>query len=277
MNLFLKGICIGIGQIIPGFSSATVAVIFGLYEDLIFQLHLFFNKPFQSKSSFFFLTKIALGAILGVFAFSKVLLILMARFPLMMAAFFLALLLGSLPTVLKGRVSKSSLKMNDYLLFALVFFITASLVFFPTSMNDSLTVMPLLSPYFALKLILAGFIAAMAMIVPGLSGSLILLVIGMYDIVLLAVVELAIVPLMLFLMGVCTSLLLCTKLIQACFKHYSTRSYLLIAALLLGSSISLFPGGQYHFFEWVFALFIFLFVLFVLFYFEKVSKSLQRD
>ena len=182
---------------------------------------------------------------------------------------------GYLPMVLKGRVHRASLSYIDYILFVFVFFLMVFLAFLPITNNEIVFELPAMSIFFAIRLFLSGIIAAIAMIIPGLSGSLILLVMGMYDVILLSVVNLALVPLSFFFLGALVSLVSCTQVIQVCFKRYSSTSYFMIAALLLGSCFSLFPGGSYAFTDWFFAILIFLLTLLGLYFFEKLSSSSQ--
>ena len=69
MNLG-KGILIGAGCILPGISSGVLCVVFGIYEKLLDSILNFFKDVHKN---FKFLLPIALGGIIGIISFSKIL------------------------------------------------------------------------------------------------------------------------------------------------------------------------------------------------------------
>ena len=74
MTLFktvLQGILIGIANIIPGVSGGTMAVILGIYDQVIQSISGFFSRSIQF-SYFTFLFQLMVGAILGIFLFSHI-------------------------------------------------------------------------------------------------------------------------------------------------------------------------------------------------------------
>ena len=73
-NLFIKrvliGMLMGAGMIIPGFSGGVIAVIFGLYEQIIAVI----NHPFRDvRNSVSLALPLVAGAGVSVLALSKVL------------------------------------------------------------------------------------------------------------------------------------------------------------------------------------------------------------
>ena len=77
--LAIKGVAMGAADLIPGISGGTVALITGIYENLIKSLNKIIsskekitNLPHILKSSeFIFLLNLFLGIICGVLAFSR--------------------------------------------------------------------------------------------------------------------------------------------------------------------------------------------------------------
>ena len=51
-NLFLKGIAMGVANVIPGVSGGTIALITGIYEELIDSLKSFDKKALKYILSF---------------------------------------------------------------------------------------------------------------------------------------------------------------------------------------------------------------------------------
>jgi len=67
--LFIKGLLIGIGKIIPGVSGAVLAIILKVYDQGLESIINFFSNP---KKNILFLLKIGIGIFLGIIIFSKV-------------------------------------------------------------------------------------------------------------------------------------------------------------------------------------------------------------
>ena len=68
MNI-IKGIIIGVSNIIPGVSGGTMAMVLGIYEKLLSSIN---NLRTDFKASIKFLSQIVLGAVLGIIVFSKI-------------------------------------------------------------------------------------------------------------------------------------------------------------------------------------------------------------
>ena len=69
--LFLKGFIIGIGKIIPGVSGCALAVVMGIYEEALSRLA---NLNKNIKENFKYLFPLALGILMAILVFSKVIL-----------------------------------------------------------------------------------------------------------------------------------------------------------------------------------------------------------
>ena len=70
---FLKGMGIGVANIIPGVSGGTLAVVFGIYDKLMEAVAEFLTAPKDKKIEYAkFLVQIGLGAIIGILVFARV-------------------------------------------------------------------------------------------------------------------------------------------------------------------------------------------------------------
>src|SRR5699024_1469451 len=112
--LTIKGMLMGVSNIIPGVSGGTMAVSLGIYDDLIFSITQFFSKK---KKSIRFLVPLALGLVLGVVFFSYAIEFLLAEYAFITSLAFVGLILGGLPILnqkfqdaLKEKSEKISLK-----------------------------------------------------------------------------------------------------------------------------------------------------------------------
>ena len=84
MKNFLKGIVIGLGAVAPGLSGSILLVIFGLYQKTVTAISQIFKQFIKSVK---FLMPLALGILLGILMFSKLVDWLLTSFEI----------LGSLP------------------------------------------------------------------------------------------------------------------------------------------------------------------------------------
>jgi len=75
-KLFLKGIAMGLANVIPGVSGGTIALITDIYEELINSIKSFDKKPLDSilfkieeliqHTNFYFLATVFSGSIISV-------------------------------------------------------------------------------------------------------------------------------------------------------------------------------------------------------------------
>ena len=242
MMLFLKGILIGIANIIPGVSGGTLAVVLGVYESLIMAINRFFSRQID-RTLLVFLFQIGGGAIVGILAFSHLITVLLERYNQATLFFFMGLILGSFPFILK---SAGGIAITTSRLLMLVFGFSLVMVidYLPEGANflsHNITV------ELAIMLIISGVFAAGAMIVPGLSGSFILLVMGSYGLILKAVSNFYLDVLLYVALGAALGLVLTSRLIGYFLSHYSSQTYFFIMGLMLASLLQLWPGFSLNF------------------------------
>ena len=98
MKSFFLGAFLGLAIVVPGISGSAVAIIFRLYDKLIYA---FANILKRFKACFLFLLPIAIGAVLG-FAIGFILVkVLLELIPFGIIGYFAGLMIGALPTVLE--------------------------------------------------------------------------------------------------------------------------------------------------------------------------------
>lgn len=111
--LILKGAAIGIAMLVPGVSGGTMAIILGVYDDLIHSVSSFFK---DIKKNFIFLFYIAIGGIIGVLAFSKLIEYALDNFRYPTMYFFIGIVIGGIP-VLYQKVDNSKGQVKNWLYF----------------------------------------------------------------------------------------------------------------------------------------------------------------
>ncbi|MGL5085829.1 MAG: DUF368 domain-containing protein [Clostridium sp.] len=233
----IKGIVIGVSNIIPGVSGGTMAVVLGIYDKIISSATGFFK---DWKKNSLFLGQLAIGAGIGILAFSKVITFLFESYPKQTNLFFIGLILGSAPLIYK-KATEEKVNKTNYIWFVIAFIALAVMGVMrePTSVD---TVIGTLTVGTCISLVMSGFIAAATMILPGVSGSLVLMMIGMYNPILNAVSDFNIPALALVAVGVLLGFITMAKIIEMLFKKYPQTAYFAILGLIIGSVFGIYQG-----------------------------------
>ncbi|MCR5285903.1 MAG: DUF368 domain-containing protein [Treponema sp.] len=255
--LFIKGIAIGMVNIIPGVSGGTLAVILGIYDKFVNAITFNVKKLWQNKR---FVIPLILGLLLGVLIFSKLIDILYTKFPFQTNFFFTGLILGSLPMLYKMMVKRyaeeEKLSVKEIISIVICALAGLALIIVFTIMEgkfDSSALemsMPPVTLALEIRIFIAGILGAVAMIIPGISGSLIMLMMGVYTIVVTCIPALfspetflhALILLLPNGVGVLIGLLAGAKLISFLLKKFPNATYAVIFGLIVGSLYVVFPG-----------------------------------
>ena len=164
--LFLKGILMGVCDLIPGISGGTIAFITGIYEQLINSVKNITSFKIK-KQDVFFLINLGLGIFIAILFGSRIIKFLLENFSAYTLAFFVGLILASCKIIF-DNIKNHSLK-NIFVSF--IGFVIG-LIFAVVSPMD-------ITPNF-IYLFFGGFFAISAMFLPGISGAFILLIMGIY-------------------------------------------------------------------------------------------------
>jgi len=241
--LFIKGMSMGIANVIPGVSGGTIALITGIYEDLINSLKSFDTKSlklitsidisgFIKHTNLYFLIAVFGGSIVSVFSIASLFKYLFIHYPILIWAFFFGLIIASIYFVGK-RISK----WNTATIFSLIIGTLAaiSLSFMtPASENDNL--------FFVF---ICGIIGISGMMLPGLSGSFILILMGNYELLMVtAITELNILLLSVFFLGSAFGLMSFSHILSWVFKHYKNQTLALLTGFILGSLSIIWPWKE---------------------------------
>ena len=170
------GAFIGLAVIVPGVSGSAVAIIFRLYEKLLYALGGIFRR---FKESARFLLPIALGGIVGLAAGVFGVRFLLNLLPFAIVALFAGLMLGAFPAVtdeIKGE-KPTPLRIILFLLGLLFPIGLSALSVFGTP--DMLS-LDNLSWYHYILFLLVGYAIAVTQLVPGLSATALLMTFGCF-------------------------------------------------------------------------------------------------
>lgn len=231
LMLAVKGMCIGIANAIPGVSGGTIAFILKIYDKLLDAISLNLKKL---KKNLPFLIPVGIGVLLGVFLAAKVLGYLFEHHNVPTQFFFIGIIIGSMPAIIKECKSEGNLKPIHILPFLLS---AVGIILFNSLKEGSADVG--LNP---VSIILMTAVAAAAMIMPGLSGSLVLKILGGYDNAIDAVNNLDIITILWYGIGAVIGLLAAAKIISILLKKCKTGTYCAIIGLIIGSVPAIYPA-----------------------------------
>ena len=93
------------------------------------------------------------------------------------------------------------------------------------------------------KLLLATFVAAVAMIIPGVSGSFVMVTLGTYAPVIGAIKELDLLTLVPVAVGAVGGIVLGARLVTFLMKRFRLMTFSVILGLVAGSVFAVFPAG----------------------------------
>ena len=215
IRYFTAGIFIGLSELLPGISGATVALMFGVYEKL-----LDFLRKFKNLNLIF---PLLFGMILSVFIFSSLINFLYESYTNIFNTFIALLMIGYgiflvISTYLNEKIDKGK---NFYINLFLEIIIGLHITSFHFHGNQAPNL-------FLLGLF--GFVACSFLLFPGISGSAFLLSVGAYPLIIGSISDLNFSVLLPFGIGMLAALVLMPRLINKAYKKY-------------GKSILVFFGG----------------------------------
>ena len=220
----------GIAEITPGISGATIAGIFNVYRDFVkvltaFNKSIFFDfQSFLRKLNFMFLGPLLIGMALAIYSSTFFITYLIDN-NLTLFKIFLSIVM--LFAVIKNcffdqELSESISYLKSFCVGTLIAIAIAISVF---NFNFN----------FVLLIMLAGFLAFSAFILPGISGSLVLVLLGVYDEIILQIKKLDLVSLAPFLFGMLIAFLIVPKVIDKNFDLNQMKTRVFFSGLIFGS------------------------------------------
>lgn len=243
----LKGMVIGIANIIPGVSGGTMMVSMNIYDKLIHCITHLFS---EFKKSVGFLLSIAIGMGIAIIASSFFLEELFAKVPIQTNMAFIGLILGGLPAI--GKNVKGNKIKVGHIVAGLIFFVVVVglAALGETEGNAADMTFNFIN---VIKLFVVGLIAAGTMVVPGVSGSMMLMLMGYYQPILSTITDFisalvdldmdgilqgfgVLVPAGI---GVVVGIFLIAKLIEIIFSKFPLYAYWAIIGLIIASPVAI--------------------------------------
>jgi len=237
--IYLKGMLMGIADLVPGVSGGTIALIAGIYQRLINAIAAVnmkclklllsgqINKVWKQIDGWFLLAVFA-GILTSIFLFASLLKMLFIEHPVLTWAFFFGLIIASAVLLIKKNWNA-----NPFLWLFLVIGVILGYVLSTQSLGYL--------PNGAIGILLAGMIAISAMILPGISGSLILILLGKYQTLLAAVHDRDWGTLLLFACGCVIGLMVFSRLLKWLLARFHDATLYTLAGLMLGTLFKVWP------------------------------------
>lgn len=236
---YLKGMAMGAADIVPGVSGGSIALIAGIYQQLLDSINSFNLdnllllkslqiKEFYARVNGNFLVSLLLGIMTSIFALSRVITFLMEVHPIPLWSFFTGLILVSAFLILK------EIKVWNWVIVVSIAIGTA-FAWWVTNLPPTTT------PDAYWFTFLAGAIAICAMILPGISGSFILLILGKYETILTALAQKDFFTLALFASGCLVGILSFSRVVAFLLRRFYAVTIGLLSGFMLGSVNELWP------------------------------------
>lgn len=248
----LKGIVIGLANVIPGVSGGTMMVSMGIYDKLIHCITHLFS---EFKKSVQFLLPIFIGIGVAVVVVPFGIEYLFAEYPFQTNLLFIGLIVGGLPAVWKN-VKGSSIKIGHIIACLAFFALVAGLALMGEKEGTAADLT--LNFLSIIKLFGVGIIASATMVIPGVSGSMMLLLIGYYHPILETITNFiksvfafdmagilqgmgVLIP---FGIGVVAGIFAIAKLIEIIFEKFPLYAYWAIIGLIVSSPVAILVVGE---------------------------------
>lgn len=239
----LKGFAMGAANVIPGVSGGTIALLTGIFNELIDSLNaimsistwkLLINKKFKEFWETIhgtFLLWLAIGVIISVFSLAKLMEYVLAHHPVQTWAFFFGLIVVSAVFMLSDIKGWKGKEVAWLVLgIALGAFIC---LLSPTETTSDMWFIAV-----------CGAIAICTMILPGISGSFILVLLGKYEYIMKAVSDLNIPVLLVFAIGCVIGIVAFSKFLHWLIGRFEKQTLLVLIGFTIGALVKVWPWAD---------------------------------
>lgn len=238
--LFAKGFCMGSADIVPGVSGGTMALILGIYRQLIEAIRSFdlvwlkslFRLDLRillTRPHFGFLIPLILGIVAALLFFTRIVPLpyLIEQYPAPVYGLFFGLILGSI-LILVRQFEHSHISWVMLVLVTVIGWWIFNLV-------------PADTPEAGWFVFISGALAISAMLLPGISGSFILLMLKKYAYIFSAIGRFDLTVIVPFALGMATGLILFSRLLSWLLNRFYQPTLASIIGLLTASLWVIWP------------------------------------
>lgn len=237
--LLAKGFIVGAIDIVAGVSGGTIAIIVGIYADLLKALRrfdvkaltLFLSGKWKELLAYIpwkFLVSVSAGIFLAVVTMARVLDFLFEAAPLYTWSALFGLV-GTSAFYVRTHIRKQTPAL------------WVTMVLSALAAYKFVDLIPTQTPNTGIFLSFVGLIAVSAALLPGLSGSFTLILLGKYQFILEAINARNIPVLAWFGAGVVIGLLLFVRAITWLLEHHNDITMAILTGLMVGSMRKVWP------------------------------------
>jgi len=239
----LKGFGMGAANVVPGVSGGTIALLTGIYNQIVDSLAAFTNKEtwksllhgqwkrFWEDINGGFLLALGIGVVVSIFSLAKLMTWALSHYPILTWAFFFGLIIASVFYMLKDV---RNWRAKDVLVMIVGIILGVVIC----------TLSPTQTPDDMWFIFICAAIAICTMILPGISGSFILVILGKYDYIMQAVSDLNWPVLIVFALGCAVGLLAFARLLQWLLSRWERETMLVLIGFVIGSLIRVWPWAD---------------------------------
>ncbi len=248
----LRGVLMGLAELVPGVSGGTIALITGVYERIIDSANHVVTaarklvtgserlRSFRSefaRAEWILIIPLLVGMGTALLSLAGVMKHFVETQPELSNGLFLGMV-GTSVSVPLLLVDRSDLRSDaSRLRVAVIFVVLAAAAFILTSQGTAVAAEnPSMLSVFA-----AAAVAICALVLPGVSGSFLLKVVGLYEPTLGAVDTLDLGYIAVFAAGAIVGLALFVRGLHWLLHHHHTLTMVAMAGLMLGSLRALWP------------------------------------
>ncbi len=246
----IRGALIGVVETIPGISGGTVALVVGIYQQLIESASALIRwgislvrgrsdeaRQYWEQVSWRLLIPLGIGMVAAVFTVAGPVADLVETYPEQMRSLFFGMVAASVLVPLlmvrdDVQYQRKALGWRHLWLFIAGAVITFGILSLPGTTT--------LEPHWYIVMPAAA-IAVSALVLPGLSGSLILLTVGLYEPTLRAVEALDVGYLAVFMAGLILGAIVIVQLMKWLLDHHHAVTLLILSGVMIGALRALWP------------------------------------
>ncbi|MBI4151850.1 DUF368 domain-containing protein [Candidatus Woesearchaeota archaeon] len=233
--VFVRGLCMGIADAIPGVSGGTIAFITGIYDRLLHAINSVrtpwlpllrgeFKQSFSAMKEihFTFLLPLGAGIVLSLFIFSGIINTFLTLYSAVTYAFFFGLIACS-TWLLSRETHLFSFRNSASLILG---FVGAYLIAGATAVEAT---------HSLVVIFFSAALAICAMILPGISGAFVLLLLGQYQFLIVALHDFNLSVIITFALGAIIGLLSFVRILDYVLHHHRQTTMSFLVGLMIGS------------------------------------------
>ena len=289
-NFFYRMLCgafLGISIIAPGISGSIMAVMMGIYDELITII----SNPFKNfKKNVIYLIPMVIGAGISIIALIKALDFLFEYYTVPAYLLFMSLIAGSIPTVLE-EANKGKIKLRYIIgvMFSLALALTvgfmakADLTVAVDTANITSVAMRIYLPF-------CSAICGMMSMMPGMSVSMLLMMFGVYEPLLHLVTYIisfdkwfsdywytGVITMFTVVAAFVIGMVLFSNITKKMFEKHRSFAFLLVLGFMTGSLISVFPGLPNGLTDWILSIICVAVGLSISYVFKVLGKKFNVE